>query len=189
MSARAADGEEHMSRQGSGDLGTEAAGYFEPFARAVASACMREGRTASTVSPDGRIGVYGLTVAEFARLADRYGYGEATPERLVRGPLQHDLSRALLSEHWRREIRWVRDNVRHPEAMIPTAAERATRSWLADRAAVQAGIVARPYTIDPERFVESVLRGMGLEARTVREPIQTDPRRSIGDVGLSLSPA
>lgn len=178
-----------MTTQGTGDLGTEAARYFEPFTRAVANACMREGRTESTVSPDGRIGVFGLTVAEFASVADRYGFGEATPERLVRGPLQHELSRALLSEHWRREIRWVRENVGEPEATIPTAAERATRSWLAERAAVPTAFGARPYARDTEGFVESVLGAMGLSTDVAREHRQAETRRSIGDEGLALVPA
>lgn len=176
-----------MATQGTGDLGTEAGRYFERFARAVASACVLDGRTATTVAPDGRIGVFGLTVSEFARVADRYGFGDATPERLVHGPLQHDLSRALLSEHWRREIRWVRENVDRPEAMIPAAAERATRSWLADRAALPSAFGARPYTRDPDGFVVSVLGAMGLTPELSPDHRPRAKRPAIGDEGLSLS--
>jgi len=151
-----------IARQPAADLGTAAAAYFEPFARGVAAACVREGRTATTVAASGRIGIYGLRADELAAVATRYGYGEATPERLLSGSLQHDLSRALLSEYWRREIRLLRNSASHPDSVITTAAIRATRAWLADRETGGPQLeTVEPYSRNHARFLTSVMSSMG----------------------------
>lgn len=162
------------------DFGSAALRYFEPYVRAVEYACSREGRTANVITPDGRVGLFGLTREEHQGVADRYGFGRVSAERLLGSrPLQTQLASSLLSEYYRRGIRaaWGRE----PDERIPSAVEDATRAFLADRAAA-AVVVERAYARDDDAFVGAVFAGMGLERiRSGR------PTRALGDEGRTLA--